>query len=44
MVNSVVAIGNEMYGGSAKAEPRSIAGKDACAFCEWRPFCRRRTK
>ena len=44
MVNSVVAIGNEMYGGNAKAEPKSIAGKDACAFCEWRPFCRRRTR
>lgn len=44
MVNSVVAIGNEMYAGNASAEPRSIAGKDACAFCEWRPFCRRRIK
>ncbi len=44
MVNSVVAIGNEMYGGNATAEPRVIAGKDACAFCEWRAFCRRRNK
>ena len=45
MVNSVVAIGNEMYGGSASAEPKTVAGgKNACEFCEWRAFCRRRAK
>lgn len=45
MVDSICAIGNEMYRGSAYAEPKkSTTGQDACVFCEWRAFCRRRNK
>lgn len=45
MVDSICAIGNAMYEGSAYAEPKkSSTGQDACAFCEWRAFCRRRNK
>ena len=45
MVASISAIGNEMYAGDAKAQPKkSTTGQEACAFCEWRAFCRRRNK
>lgn len=45
MVDSITSIGDEMYAGSAHAEPKkSTTGQEACAFCEWRAFCRRRNK
>ncbi len=45
MVASICEIGNEMYAGNAFAEPKkSTTGQEACAFCEWRAFCRRRNK
>ena len=44
MTESIIAISNELYSGSALALPQEISGKDACEYCEQRAFCRRRQK
>ena len=45
MTESILSIGAQMYEGNAFAEPKkSTTGQEACAFCEWRAFCRRRNK
>lgn len=44
MKESITRLSNGIYSGKLEADPKEIAGKEACDSCDLRAVCRRRSK